>query len=103
MDDHLGMYQTYGQRLLKLQQAAVDWGMNHKREFLRTAKKLGMLGANDTLLFDSDSELSILMDGLIYETRVEQQKIVTAFLKQDTCKDDIDRQLVDAMRQAASG
>ena len=103
MDDHLGMYQTYGQRLLKLQQAAVDWGMNHKREFLRTAKKLGMLGANDTLLFDSDSELSILMDGLIYETRVEQQKIVTAFLKQYTCKDDIDRQLADAMRQAQFG
>jgi hypothetical protein len=103
MSDQVKLYRSYGERLLNLQQGAVDWGMDHKRELLRTAKKLGMLGANDTLIFDSDSELSILMDGLIYETRVEQQKIVAAFLKQYICKDDIDQQLADAMRQAQFG
>ena len=103
MGAHLAEYETYRQHLTKLQQAAVDWGMNHKHEFLRAAKKFGMLGAKDTLVFDDESELSILMDGFIYETVIGQQTITSAFLNQYSIQNSIDRQSADAMRHARFG
>jgi hypothetical protein len=103
MEHHLAKYQTYGQRLVKLQQAAVEWGLDHQREFYRTARKLRMLGANDTLMVDDDSELSILMEALVYETCVDQRKVIAAFSAQYPCDDDIDRQLAVATREAQLG
>lgn len=96
-------YRTFQQRLIELQQAAVRWGLQHQPVFERAARKLGMLAGPGTLRFDGESEMDVLMDGLIYEEQVQQRKVVAAFLAGYTCRDEIDRQLVAAMRTARFG
>ncbi len=103
MENHLASYRTFQQRLIELQQAAVNWGLDHQPEFRRAARKLGMLAEDSTLLFDDESEMSILMDGFIYEEHIQQHKVVAAFLSGYTCQDEIDRLLTDAMRKAKFG
>lgn len=103
MENHVATYRTFQQRLIELQQSAVQWGLNYKHVFGRAARKLGMLAAHGTLMFNSESEMSVLMDGLIYEEQVEQRKVVAAFLAGYTCRDEIDRRLAEAMRTARFG
>ncbi len=75
MTNHLATYQTFRQRLIKLHQAAVEWGLDHQQEFHRVARKLGMLYEDGTLIFDDESEMSILMDGLLYEEKIQQREV----------------------------
>lgn len=96
-------YRTFQQRLIELQQAAVRWGLQHQPVFERAARKLGMLAGPGTLRFDGESEMDVLMDGLIYEEQVQQRKVVAAFLAGYPCRDEMDRQLVAAMRTARFG
>jgi hypothetical protein len=103
MKSHLETYQTFQPRLLELQQAAVQWGLAHKSVFERAARKLGMLAEHGTLVFDDESEMTVLMDGLIYEEQVQQRRVVAAFLAGYTCRDEIDRRLAEAMRTARFG
>ncbi len=56
-----------------------------------------------TLMFDDESEMSVLMDGLIYEEQVQQRKVVAAFLAGYPCRDEIDRRLAEAMCAARFG
>jgi len=105
MEHQLATYRTFQQRLIELQQAAVQWGLNHKPVVERAARKLGMLAEHGTLtlMFDDESEMSVLMDGLIYEEQVQQRQVVAAFLAGYTCRDEIDRRLAEAMRTARFG
>jgi hypothetical protein len=103
MENHLTTYRTFQQRLIKLQQSAVQWGLNYKHVLERVARKLGMLAEHGTLMFNSESEMSVLMDGLIYEEQVQQRQVVAAFLAGYTCRDEIDRRLAEAMRTARFG
>ncbi len=103
MKNHLATYRTYQQRLIELQQAAVNWGLNHRQELHRTARKLGMLSGDGTLIFDEESDMSILMDGLIYEEKIQQRKVVTAFLSGYVHRDEIDHLLTGAMLKARFG
>ena len=103
MEPPLVTYRTFQQRLIELQQAAVRWGLQHQPVFERAARKLGMLAGPGTLKFDGESEMDVLMDGLIYEEQVQQRKVVAAFLAGYPCRDEIDRQLVAAMRTARFG
>jgi hypothetical protein len=75
MTNHLATYQTFRQRLIELHQAAVEWGLNHQPVFARAARKLGMLAEDSTLIFADESEMSILMDGLLYEEKIQQRKM----------------------------
>lgn len=103
MQQHLITYKTYQQRIVELHTQAVDWGMNYKQVFQRAARKLGMLGGENQFVFSHDSEMDILMDGLLYEEKVEQRKVIVGFLAGYTCKDEIDRQLARAMRNTQLG
>lgn len=103
MENYVATYRTFQQRLIELQQSAVQWGLNYQHVFERAARKLGMLAEHGTLMFNSESEMSVLMDGLIYEEQVEQRKVVAAFLAGYTCRDEIDRRLAEAMRTAKFG
>ena len=62
-----------------------------------------MLAEHGTLMFNGGSEMSILMDGLIYEEQVQQRKIGASFLAGYICRDEIDRRLAEAMRTARLG
>ena len=87
MTNHLAIYQTFRQRLIELHQAAVEWGLDHQQEFRRVARKLGMLAEDNTLIFADESEMSILMDGLLYEEKIQQRNVVAAFLAGYVCRD----------------
>ena len=103
MENYTDTYRNYQERLIALQQAAVDYGIAHRPALERIARKLGMLGADGTLIFDDEEDMPILMDGLIYETEMHQKTTVAAFLKQHTPSDDIDRLLMQGMLKARFG
>lgn len=103
MNPPLVTYRTFQQRLIELQQAAVRWGLQHQPVFERAARKLGMLAGPGTLKFDAESEMDVLMDGLIYEEQVQQRQVVAAFLVGYSCRDELDRHLVAAMHTARFG
>lgn len=103
MENQVATYRVFQQRLIELQQAAVNWGLHHQPEFRRAARKLGMLAEDSTLLFDDESEMSILMDGFIYEAHIQQRPVVAAFLSGYACQDEIDRLVANAMLKAKFG
>ncbi len=89
---------------MAMQQSAVEWGTAHKKEFLRTAEKLGFIGEDgQTLIFGDDSELSILMDCLLYEQKIDQRRVITAFLAQYSCTDQTQRLLSHVMQKVHFG
>jgi len=44
MENYKEIYRIYQDHLIKLQQAAVDFGLDHRPSLERIARKLGMLG-----------------------------------------------------------
>jgi hypothetical protein len=46
MENYKDIYRIYQDHLIKLQQAAVDFGLDHRPSLERIARKLGMLGAD---------------------------------------------------------
>lgn len=103
MKNHLDTYRTYQDHLIRLQQAAVNYGLDHRPELERTARKLGMLGMDGSLIFDDEEDMPIFMDALIYETMKHQQTTVSTFLKTYIPSNDIDRQLIEGMLKARFG
>ena len=103
MENYKDTYRIYQDHLIKLQQAAVNYGLDRRPSLERIARKLGMLGQDGSLIFDDEEDMPVFMDGLIYETERHQQTTISAFLLTHPPGDDIDRVLSQGMRKARFG
>lgn len=97
----VSVYRRYRVAGKKLHHKIMD-EMVDKKALQHSGKALGMLGRGDTMIFDSEGDMSVLMDYVIYEYKEQGKNAVERYREEVGGETETERELLAAMEVSST-